>query len=54
MTLSRQSVDAYGAPVTLKPGMTLQADVLQDRRAIWEWLLEPVLAASVLASTWHR
>lgn len=54
VTLSRQSVDAYGAPVTLKPGMTLQADVLQDRRAIWEWLLEPVLAASVLASSWHR
>ena len=46
VTLSRQSVDAYGETVTLKPGMTLQADVLQDRRAIWEWLLEPVIAAS--------
>jgi len=54
VTLSRQSVDAYGETVTLKPGMTLQADVLQDRRAIWEWLLEPVLAASARLSNWHR
>jgi hypothetical protein len=26
--------------------MALDADVLQDRRAVWEWLLEPVLAAA--------
>ena len=25
--------------------MTLEADVIQDRRAIWEWVLEPLLAA---------
>jgi membrane fusion protein len=28
----------------LKPGMTLEADVVQDSRKIWEWVLEPVLA----------
>ncbi len=34
---------------TLKAGMALDADVLQDRRAVWEWLLEPVLAAAGMA-----
>jgi hypothetical protein len=27
--------------------MTLEADVLQESREVWEWELEPVLAASV-------
>ena len=29
----------------LKPGMALEADIAQERRALWEWLLEPLLAA---------
>jgi membrane fusion protein len=28
----------------LKPGMTLEADVVQDKRAVWEWIFEPLLA----------
>jgi membrane fusion protein len=44
--LDKQSIDAYGQAQTLKPGMTLEADVLQDNRKIWEWILEPVLAAA--------
>ncbi len=44
--LDSQSVVAYGATRALKPGMTLHADVLQERRAVWEWVLEPVLAAA--------
>jgi membrane fusion protein len=43
--LSDQSVRAYGENVALKPGLTLEADVLQERRKVWEWVLEPVLAA---------
>lgn len=43
--LERQSIDAYGRSQSLKPGMTLEADVVQDRRKIWEWIVEPVLAA---------
>lgn len=35
---------AFGQVQALKPGMTLEADVVQERRAVWEWLLEPVLA----------
>ena len=41
----RQSIDAYGQTHMLKPGMTLEADVVQDKRKIWEWLTEPLLAA---------
>ncbi|MCH8622456.1 HlyD family efflux transporter periplasmic adaptor subunit [Undibacterium sp. TS12] len=42
--LNSQSINAYGQAQALKPGMTLEADVMQDRRRIWEWVLEPVLA----------
>ncbi len=42
--LQSQSVSAYGIDQPLKPGMTLEADLIQDKRAVWEWLLEPVLA----------
>lgn len=42
--LHGQSVNAFGQAQMLKPGMTLEADVLQDKRRIWEWVLEPVLA----------
>ncbi len=44
LQLDKQSVLAYGQPQTLKPGMTLEADVVQDQRKIWEWILEPALA----------
>lgn len=43
--LEQQAVFAYGQNHPLKAGLTLDADVLQDRRRIWEWVLEPVLAA---------
>jgi len=40
--LDRQSVLAYGQIETLRPGMTLDADVLLDRRRLIEWVLEPL------------
>jgi membrane fusion protein len=43
--LADQSIRAYGEDIALKPGLTLTADVLQERRKVWEWVLEPVLAA---------
>lgn len=42
--LHEQSINAYGQAQMLKPGMTLEADVIQDKRKIWEWVLEPLLA----------
>ena len=49
--LEQQSIETYGQQQPLKAGMTLEADVVQERRRIWEWLLEPVLAASGLAKS---
>lgn len=42
--LSAQQLMAYGQPVPLAAGMRLDADIQQERRRVWEWLLEPVLA----------
>lgn len=46
VALRSQHMVVYGKPQPLKAGMSLDADVIQDRRAVWEWILEPVLAAS--------
>lgn len=43
-TLASQGLVAFGRAQALKPGMALEADVVQERRAVWEWVLEPVLA----------
>ena len=43
--LDQQYVEAYGETLPLKAGLTLEADVLQEKRKVWEWVLEPVLAA---------
>jgi membrane fusion protein len=42
VTLPSQSVIAYGNPHKLEAGMLVQADVLQDTRRIYEWVLEPL------------
>jgi membrane fusion protein len=44
--LHAQSVDAYGRPVALRPGMALSADILLDRRRLIEWVLEPLYGFS--------
>jgi len=44
--LKQQTINAYGQAQTIKPGMTLDADVVQDKRKIWEWIIEPVLAVT--------
>jgi membrane fusion protein len=43
VALDRQSVEAYGRPQALVPGMQLEADVQLDRRRLIEWIFEPVL-----------
>lgn len=40
--LAAQSVEAYGKPVALKPGMALDADLLLDSRRMVEWIFEPL------------
>lgn len=43
--LERETVDAYGAPIPLQPGMLLHADVVIDQRSLLEWLFDPIFAA---------
>ncbi|PRE60644.1 MFP transporter [Burkholderia multivorans] len=42
VALDAQHVRAYGAPQPLQAGMALQADILQERRRLYEWVLEPL------------
>lgn len=47
--LASASVRAYGTRFPLRPGMALEADIQQEYRAIWEWMLEPLFAAGETA-----
>lgn len=40
--LAKQAINAYGKPQSLQAGMLLEADVLQDTRRLYEWVLEPL------------
>lgn len=40
--LDHQTIDAYGRAEALKPGMALDADILLDRRNLWQWVFEPL------------
>lgn len=40
--LDNQTVTAFGKAEPLRPGMVLEADVLSERRKLYEWLLEPL------------
>jgi membrane fusion protein len=44
VALASQHVVAFGEQHLLRPGMTLEADVIHDVRGIWEWIFEPLLA----------
>jgi len=44
--LDQQTVNAYGRAETLRPGMTVDADILLDRRRLIEWVLEPLYGVS--------
>lgn len=46
VALDAPAVRAYGEDIALQPGLTLQADIVRDRRRIIEWLFDPVLATA--------
>lgn len=46
VSLASQTVYAYGKPQPLQSGMMLEADVLQDKRRLYEWVLEPLYSPS--------
>ncbi len=51
VALASQQVMAFGQAHVLRPGMTLDADVIQDVRGIWEWIFEPLLAIHARQAT---
>jgi len=42
VSLNEQEVMAYGKPQALQSGMLLDADILQESRHLYEWVLEPL------------
>ena len=44
--LDAQTITAYGEARPLQVGMQLQADIMQERRKLYEWVLEPLLTIS--------
>lgn len=46
VSLHQQSVQAYGHPEALLPGMRLEADVMGERRRLFEWVLEPLYSVT--------
>lgn len=46
VALESQQVQVYGKAQSLRPGMLLEADILQDKRRIYEWILEPVYSVT--------
>jgi membrane fusion protein len=46
VVLESQSMLAYGNEEALRPGMALEADIVGERRRLYEWLLEPLYALS--------
>jgi membrane fusion protein len=44
--LGRQSINVYGREQYYKAGMTLDAEIRQDRRRLIEWVIDPVISAT--------
>lgn len=46
VALKEQEITAFEQRYQLRPGMALEADIVQEKRSIIEWLLEPLFAFS--------
>jgi len=46
VSLDNQSVLAYGVAESLRPGMIVDADIMGERRRIYEWILEPLYSVT--------
>ncbi len=44
VALDRQSITAYGRQQPLQAGMLLDADIMLERRRLYEWVLEPLFS----------
>lgn len=43
--LPQQTLSLNGLVQALRPGLRVQADLLMERRHLWEWMVEPLLTA---------
>lgn len=46
VSIPKQTISAYGKEESLQAGMALEADVLLDKRKLYEWLFEPLLSVT--------
>lgn len=46
VSLDQQGVAVYGKIEPLRPGMQLEADIMGERRKLYEWLLEPLYSVT--------
>jgi membrane fusion protein len=46
VSLPMQTIMAYGKPVPLQAGMLLEADMMSEKRRLYEWALEPLFSLS--------
>nr|WP_229483578.1 HlyD family efflux transporter periplasmic adaptor subunit [Massilia horti] len=42
VSLASQTITAYGKPLPLQAGMLVDADILHERRKLYEWVFEPL------------
>jgi membrane fusion protein len=42
--LDSQTVASGSQTLALRPGMSVNADILQEKRKVWEWVFEPILS----------
>lgn len=56
VALDQQSIKAYGRWEPLRPGMSVDADLLGDTRALFQWLFEPLysLTSQSTANSYRR
>jgi membrane fusion protein len=45
VSLPQQTMNAYGQAMDLRAGMVLDADIQLEKRKLYEWLIEPIIAA---------
>lgn len=46
VTLSADALTMYGRRTPFEPGMTVQADIFNDRRRLIEWVFDPLVSAA--------
>lgn len=49
LTLDKRTIDVYGRPVALVPGMTVTAEIKTDQRRVIDYLLSPIAKMSAEA-----